>query len=58
MVCAADHRRQSQVLHFDRAFMIQQVHRARCFHSQVAEVIQKLQTDDSVTSQKRSNAFF
>ena len=50
MVRAGHHRRRSQALHSDMAFMIQQVHRTRCFCSQVTEAISKLQTDKSVLS--------
>ena len=50
VVRAAHHRRRSQVLRFGMAFMIQQVHRTRSFHSQVAEAILKLQTDQAPSS--------
>ena len=50
MVHAAHHHRRSQALRFGMTFMIQQVHRTRCFHSQVAKAILKLQTDKSVSS--------
>ena len=50
VVRAAHHRRRSQVLRSGMAFMIQQVHRTRSFHSQVAEVISKLQTDQAPLS--------
>ena len=50
MVRAAHHRRRSQALHSGMAFMIQQVHRTRFFHSQVAEAILKLQTDQAPSS--------
>ena len=50
MVRAAHHRRRSQVLRSDMAFMIQQVHRTRSFHSQVAKAILKLQTDQAPSS--------
>ena len=50
MVRAAHHRRRSQVLRSDMAFLIQQVHRTRFFHSQVAEAVSKLQTDQAPSS--------
>ena len=50
MVRAAHHRRRSQALRFGMAFMIQQVHHTRCFYSQVAEAISKLQTDTPALS--------